>query len=109
MSWIFRKIFRFGPFRTTLSKGGVGMSWGIPGFRVGVSANGRKYLTLGIPGTGIYFTKYFNQQQQSQYNQPTQQQQQQQQPQQTIQQPFQQNNSQTVNKKEEPWWKQKNL
>ena len=54
-----------GPIRTTLSKGGVGMSWGIPGFRIGVSANGRKYLTIGIPGTGIYFTKYFNQQTQS--------------------------------------------
>jgi hypothetical protein len=79
------------------------MSWGIPGFRVGVSANGRKYITLGIPGTGIYFTKYFNQQQQSKSNQPTQQQQQ------TIQQPFQSNNSQTVNQKEIPWWKQKNL
>jgi hypothetical protein len=107
MSWTFRKIFRFGPFRTTLSKGGVGMSWGIPGFRVGVSANGRKYITLGIPGTGIYFTKYFNQQQQSQSNQPTQQQQTTQP--QTIQQPFQSNNSQTINQKEIPWWKQKNL
>lgn len=101
MSWIFRKIFRLGPFRTAISKGGVGMSWGIPGFRVGVSANGRKYITIGIPGTGIYFTKYFNQQQQSQSNQPTQQP--------TIQQPFQSNNSQTVNQKETPWWKQKNL
>lgn len=107
MSWIFRKIFRFGPFRTTLSKGSVGMSWGFPGFRVGVSANGRKYITIGIPGTGIYFTKYFNQQRQSQSNQPTQQQPQNQQP--TIQQPFQSNNSQTVNQKEIPWWKQKNL
>lgn len=108
MSWTFRKIFRFGPLRTTLSKGGVGMSWGIPGLRVGVSANGRKYITLGIPGTGIYFTKYFNQQQQSQSNQPTQQQQQTTQPQ-TIQQPFQSNNSQTITQKEIPWWKQKNL
>ncbi|MCE9540467.1 MAG: DUF4236 domain-containing protein [Bacteroidetes bacterium] len=100
MSWIFRKIFRFGPFRTTLSKGGVGMSWGMPGFRVGVSANGRKYITIGIPGTGFYFTKYFTQQ--TQHNQQSQQQS-------TIQQPFQQNKTQTTNKTEEPWWKQKNL
>jgi hypothetical protein len=57
MSWTFRKIFRFGPIRTTLTKGGVRTSWGIPGFRVGVSANRRKYITLGSPGTGIYFTK----------------------------------------------------
>lgn len=97
-----------GPIRTTLSKGGVGISWGIPGFRVGVSANGRKYITIGIPGTGIYFTKYLNQQQQGKSNQPRlQKQQQTQQP--TTQQPFQSNNSQTVNQKEIPWWKQKNL
>ena len=100
MSWIFRKIFRFGPFRTTLSKGGVGASWGIPGFRIGVSANGRKYITLGIPGTGLYFTKYFTSEKKAIQNNQTQQ---------TTQQPFQQNNSQTINKKEEPWWKQKNL
>lgn len=98
MSWIFRKIFRFGPFRTTLSKGGLGMSWGISGFRVGVSANGRKYITLGIPGTGFYFTKYFTRQ--TQNNQQSQQN--------TIK-PFQQNKTQPTNKTEEPWWKQKNL
>lgn len=51
MSWTFRKIFRLGPMRTTLSKGGVGMSWGFTGFIVGVSANGRKYIKMGIPGT----------------------------------------------------------
>ena len=83
------------------------MSLGIPGFRFGVSANGRKYITLGIPGTGFFFTKFFNHQQQLQSNQPTKTQKQQQQP--TIQQPFQQNNSQTLNQKEIPWWKQKNL
>jgi hypothetical protein len=64
MSWIFRKIFRFGPFRTTLSKGGVGMSWGIPGFRIGVSPTGRKYLSIGVPGTGLYFLKYLSNEQQ---------------------------------------------
>jgi hypothetical protein len=106
MSWILKKIFRVGPFKTTLSKGGVGMSWGMPGFRVGVSANGRKYLTIGIPGTGIYFTKFFNRQHQSRSNDPHQQQHKQQP---TIQQPFQQNNVQSVNQREIPWWKQKNL
>jgi hypothetical protein len=54
MSWIFRKIFRYGPFRTTLSKGGVGMSFGIPGCRVGVSPTRRKYMSFGIQGTGFY-------------------------------------------------------
>ncbi|MBK9317800.1 MAG: DUF4236 domain-containing protein [Bacteroidetes bacterium] len=53
----FRKIFGFGGFRTSLSKGGVGVSWGIPGFRFGVNSQGRKYFTIGFPGLGIYFTK----------------------------------------------------
>lgn len=92
MSWTFRKIFQLGPMRTTLSKGGVGMSWGIPGFRFGVSANGRKYITIGIPRTGLYFTKYFS----NQVKQPPQ----------TINQKQQPNIKNQIN---EPWWKQKNL
>ena len=101
MSWRFRKIFRLGPFGTSISKSGVGVSWGIPGFRIGVSGNGRKYLTLGIPGTGIYFTKFFNQQKNHS--------------QQSINQHNQEQHSvpppQNIPpaQKEEPWWKQKNL
>jgi hypothetical protein len=94
MSWTFRKIFRLGPIRTTISKGGVGMSWGIPGFRVGVSANGRKYVTLGIPGTGLYFTKYLSNQKSNPPEQPAK--------------PINQK-QQPMNKKDEPWWKQKHL
>lgn len=96
MSWTFRKIFRSGPMRTTLSKGGVGMSWGISGFRFGVSANGRKYITIGIPGTGLYFTKYLSNQKSNSIEQPPQ----------TINHKQQQMNS---NQSNEPWWKQKNL
>lgn len=94
MSWIFRKIFRFGPFRTTLSKGGVGMSWGIPGFRIGVSPTGRKYLSIGIPGTGLYFLKYLSGKKHLPHGQ-----------QKTIQKP------ETIqkNQNQEPWWKQKDL
>lgn len=55
----FRKIFRFGGFRTSLSKSGVGVSWGIPGLRFGVNSQGNKYFTIGFPGLGIYFTKTF--------------------------------------------------
>jgi hypothetical protein len=96
MSWIFRKIFRLGPFRTTLSKKGVGMSWGIPGIRIGVSSNNKKYITLGIPGTGLYFTKFFNQNNhKSQQNIAVQE--------------IQHDNLNSVNEKEEPWWKQKNI
>lgn len=54
MSWRFRKIFRAGPVRINLSKSGWGWSMGIPGLRYGVSAKGRRYVTYGIPGTGLY-------------------------------------------------------
>lgn len=94
MSWIFRKIFRFGPFRTTLSKGGVGMSWGIPGFRVGISPTGRKYLSIGIPGTGLYFLKYLSNERALSNEQ-----------QKTIKKQTTKQNNQN----QEPWWKQKNL
>jgi hypothetical protein len=59
MSFRFRKIKNFGPFRATLSKKGVGGSVGIPGLRFGVSPDGRKYVSAGIPGTGLYYIKYF--------------------------------------------------
>lgn len=94
MSWIFRKIFRFGPFRTTLSKGGVGMSWGIPGFRIGVSPTGRIYLSIGIPGTGLYFLKYLSNERTLSNEQ-----------QKTIKKQTTKQNNQN----QEPWWKQKNL
>jgi hypothetical protein len=42
-----------------ISRTGIGYSWGFPGFRVGVAADGRRYLSIGIPGTGLYFYKYF--------------------------------------------------
>ena len=94
MSWSFRKIFNFGPIRTTLSKGGVGMSWGFSGFRVGVSANGRKYITMGILSTGLHFTKYLTSQNSQSTTQPTR---------------TNNESSQQEANKDEPWWKQKNL
>ncbi|GAB2656652.1 hypothetical protein GCM10027036_07620 [Flavihumibacter cheonanensis] len=96
MSWRFRKMFRFGPVRTTISKKGVGASWGIPGIRLGVSPDGGKYISLGIPGTGLYFIKYLSSQQQTN----------------TKQNDRQNKAKQTQIKKnnqEEPWWKQKDL
>ncbi len=59
MGWRFRKVLQSGPFRWTLSKSGVGFSWGVPGLRFGVSPNGQRYISFGIPGTGLYFIKYF--------------------------------------------------
>lgn len=88
----FRKIFNFGRFRTSLSKSGMGFSWGIPGLRFGVSPNGRKYFSIGIPGTGLYMIKYFDVNPNTNYQKPTN---------------TNQKNPQP--KKVEQWWKQKNL
>jgi hypothetical protein len=60
MSWRFRKIFSWGPFRTTWTKRGWGFSWGIPGFRYGVTPDGRRYISIGIPRTGLYWIKYLD-------------------------------------------------
>ncbi len=43
MAWRFRKSKNIGPFRATLSKKGVGTSFGLIGFRFDVSAEGKKY------------------------------------------------------------------
>ena len=47
-----------GPFRTTVSTRGVGWSVGIPGLRYGISPTGRRYISMGIPGTGLYGIQY---------------------------------------------------
>ena len=41
-----------------LSKHGVGWSWGISGFRYGESPTGQRYISMGFPGTGLYFIKH---------------------------------------------------
>jgi hypothetical protein len=58
MGWRWRKTFSRGPFGTTVSKRGIGWSWGIPGLRYGVSPSGRRYVTVGIPGTGLSWIKH---------------------------------------------------
>lgn len=58
MSWNFRKSKNIGPFRTTITKKGIGTSVGFLGFRFGVNSEGKKYWSFGIPGTGFYFIKY---------------------------------------------------
>jgi len=59
MGWNFRKSFSNGPLRTTISKKGVGSSISFFGFRFGVSADGRKFWSFGIRGTGLYYIKYY--------------------------------------------------
>lgn len=48
MSWRFIKFFNLGPFRTSLSKRGVGTSIGVRGFRLGVNAYGKTYISVGF-------------------------------------------------------------
>jgi hypothetical protein len=55
----FRRFWNLGPFRLSLSRAGLGSSIGVPGFRIGVSATGQKYFSIGIPGTGLYYVTYF--------------------------------------------------
>lgn len=58
MSLRFRKSIRIGKFaRINTSKSGVGASAGVPGYRVGVGADGKVRRTVGIPGTGVYHTE----------------------------------------------------
>jgi len=59
MSFRFRKSLRVGPFRATFSKKGMGKSIGFFGFRFGETADGRKYWSFGIQGTGLFYIKYY--------------------------------------------------
>jgi hypothetical protein len=59
MSWRWRKSRKAGPFKTTLSKKGVGTSFGFLGLRIGISTDGRKFWSFGIPGSGFYYIKYY--------------------------------------------------
>lgn len=57
----FRKSITILPgVKLNLSKSGVGISTGIKGARVSLNSKGQARTTLGIPGTGIYYTKQVN-------------------------------------------------
>lgn len=55
----YRKSYNFKGFRINFSKSGIGYSYGIPGLRYTVTANGKQRLTSSIPGTGISYVKEF--------------------------------------------------
>jgi len=62
MSWRwFKSIRLFGGTRLNTSSNGVGWSWGIGIFRYGVSPSGKRWLSVGIPGTGFRYFKYLKQ------------------------------------------------
>lgn len=55
MGFSYRKSIKAGPFRLNLSKSGLGLSAGVPGFRVTQSSTGRRYTTFNIPGSGMSY------------------------------------------------------
>ena len=54
MGFYLRKAIRVGPFRVNISKSGLGVSAGIPGFRVGTGPRGN-YVHMGRGG--LYYRK----------------------------------------------------
>lgn len=53
----FRKSVNIGGFRVNFSKTGVGYSFGGPGFRYTITADGRERVTVSLPGTGISYVE----------------------------------------------------
>lgn len=62
-----------GGFRINLSKSGVGYSWGVKGYRVTKTANGRVRTTASIPGTGLSYVSERGGKKKKQEPQPVQQ------------------------------------
>ncbi len=57
MGFRYRKSIRLGGgFRINISGSGVGYSWGVPGYRITKTANGKIRQTASIPGTGISYS-----------------------------------------------------
>ncbi|GAA4534319.1 MULTISPECIES: DUF4236 domain-containing protein [Nonomuraea] len=50
MGWHYRKSIKVGPFRVNLSRRGVGHSVGNRRIRVSTSPDGRRHVTLRLPG-----------------------------------------------------------
>lgn len=50
MGWSFRRSMGIGPVRLNVSRSGVGASVGVKGFRVGMNARGRRYMSASAFG-----------------------------------------------------------
>jgi len=59
MGWRFRKVFSIWRARFFVGRHGVGTSFRLPGFRIGRTAEGRRYISFGLFRTGFYWIKYF--------------------------------------------------
>lgn len=54
----FRKSFKIAPgVRVNIGKKSMGVSFGGKGFRYSINTKGQRRRTVGIPGTGIYYTE----------------------------------------------------
>lgn len=57
----YRKSINLGRgFKINISQSGVGYSWGVPGYRITYTADGKIRKTYSVPGTGIRHTETFN-------------------------------------------------
>lgn len=59
MGFFFRKRLGLDPLALNLSKSGIGLSTGLRGLRAGISSHGRIYTSANIPGTGLYYRRYY--------------------------------------------------
>lgn len=59
MGFYFRKRIGLGPLALNFGKSGIGLSTGIRGLRAGISSHGRLYTSANIPGTGLYYRRYY--------------------------------------------------
>lgn len=58
MGFRFRKSFKIAPgVRVNVGKKSIGISAGVKGARVSVNSSGRKTTTVGLPGTGLSYSK----------------------------------------------------
>ena len=55
--WRKSKSLLGGLVRLNFTKRGLGVSVGVPGFRLSLGADGKKRRTLSIPGTGLRKTE----------------------------------------------------
>ena len=61
MGFRFRKSISIGKgLRLNLNKKSIGFSVGTKGMRFSINSKGRKTANVGIPGTGLYYTKTNN-------------------------------------------------
>lgn len=71
MGWRWQKRINLGGgVQTTISPAGAGWSWGFRYFRYGISPAGRKWFSIGVPGTGLRYFSYLDRKAVSSETQP---------------------------------------